>query len=101
MADTGVRPLLKPKSSEDNLQLGDSSVNSVPKPNSISRKPYSQVDDEVEFELILLTYEEVSECVADEMVDNVVNVAVVVAEGGIMDVLQLLLDVKDNDELGD
>lgn len=54
-------------------------MNSEPKPNSISRKPYSHVEDAdaaAALALMLLTYDEVSECVAEEMVESVVNVAV-------------------------
>lgn len=55
----GVNEDLK-SSSVVNLQVGDNSVNSVPKPNSISRKLYSQVDDvaddsELKRELTLFT----------------------------------------------
>jgi len=63
------------------LQLGTSSVNSEPRPNSMSRNPYSQVLAPADtFELMLLTYDEVSEWVAEEMVDRVVKVAVVEEE---------------------
>lgn len=86
-----------------NLQLGDNSVNSVPKPNSISKKLYSQVDDvvddsELKRELTLLTYDEAKdECVADEIVDRVVKVVAVEEElknndGGVV-LLQLLLEL--------
>lgn len=84
---TGVRLFLNKSSADEYLQLGASSVNSVPSPNSISKKPYSHVEADTELAFILVTYEEVSECVADEMVDRVVNVAVVVAEGGVVEVL--------------
>jgi len=44
----------------------------------MSRNPYSQVLAPADtFELMLLTYDEVSEWVAEEMVDRVVKVAVV------------------------
>ncbi|KAH8264308.1 hypothetical protein KR038_006355 [Drosophila bunnanda] len=47
----------------------------------MSRNPYSQVLAPADtFELMLLTYDEVSECVAEEMVDRVVKVAVVELE---------------------
>lgn len=60
------------------MQLGTNSVNSDPRPNSISRNPYSHVFAPADtLELMLLTYDDVSECVADEIVDNVVKVAVV------------------------
>lgn len=53
-------------------------MNSEPSPNSMSRNPYSQVLAPADtLELMLLTYDEVSEWVAEEMVDRVVNVAVV------------------------
>lgn len=79
------------------MQLGTNSVNSEPKPNSISRNPYSHVEDAeaaAALALMLLTYDEVSECVADEIVESVVKVAVEEEVHVLNAVLLLLLEAN-------